>query len=363
MQANKRTSKILVADDSATLRQRICEFMKLEGFETIEASNGEEAVELAFEHRPDLILLDVVMPKISGIDVCKQLKRSGEFQQTPILMLTVKTSAYDVSEAFKAGANDYIRKPFGAEELLLRIRVHLQTKSLVTELERLNSIKNDFIGMASHDIRTPLTNILGLTIYLKNLLKDKSEDIDFALDNIETEGDRIIQMVDTMLDLSVIQSGKFTLIKQPTLLSSFLDEAFKRSSRLGERKQIIFELKNDSKRDEIYIDPYRAHQIMDNLVSNAIKYSPENTTVKIFVKDSDENLEISVVDQGIGISQENIDKIFAPFFRDTTTETYEVKGVGLGLAIVKKIVDEYDGSVSIENLDEGGTKISFCIPV
>ncbi|MCJ8343995.1 ATP-binding protein [bacterium] len=126
---------------------------------------------------------------------------------------------------------------------------------------------------------------------------------------------------------------------------------------------IKFELHNDSVREEVYIDPYRAHQIMDNLVSNAIKYSPENTTVKIFVKDIDELIEISVEDQGIGISQENIDKIFSPFFRDTTTETYEIKGVGLGLAIVKKIVDEYNGSVAIKNLDGGGTKISFRIPV
>ncbi|PCJ21237.1 MAG: hypothetical protein COB02_01240 [Candidatus Cloacimonadota bacterium] len=363
MQINTRKSKILIADDSATLRQRICEFIKLEGFETIQASNGQEALDMAFTHKPDLILLDVVMPKVNGIEVCKQLKNSGDFQQTPILMLTVKTSAYDVSEAFKAGANDYIRKPFGAEELLLRIRVHLQTKFLVTELERLNNIKNDFIGMASHDIRTPLTNILGLTIYLKNLLKNKSEDIDFALNNIETEGDRIIQMVDTMLDLSVIQSGKFTLVKQATLLPSFLDEALKRASRLGESKQIKFKLQNSSKKEEIFIDPYRAHQVMDNLISNAIKYSPENTTVKIIVNDCEKQLEISVIDQGIGISQENIDKIFAPFFRDNTIETYEIKGVGLGLAIVKKIIDEYNGSVSIQNLADGGTQISFKIPV
>mgnify|MGYP003345292234 FL=1 len=116
-------SKILVVDDSLTLRTRIIEFMTLEGFLTAEARNGAEVIPLAHDFQPDLILLDVIMPDANGIEICRELRNSPCFQNVPIIMLTVKGSAYDVSEAFKAGANDYVRKPFGAEELLLRIQI------------------------------------------------------------------------------------------------------------------------------------------------------------------------------------------------------------------------------------------------
>lgn len=361
MDDNLKGSKILVADDSLTLRKRIVEFMKLEGFETVEASSGEEVLEVTHSFYPDLILLDVVMPGKSGIEVCRSLRSLKEFHQVPILMLTVKTSAFDVSEAFKAGATDYIRKPFGAEELLLRIRVHLQTRHLLTKLEQVNRVKNDLIGMAAHDIRPPLTNILGLAQYLRNLLPKHDEEIDFALSNMEWEGERILSLVDTMLDVTVIQSGKFTLVKEWIDCARFLSDVVKKFSSLGNSRKIKIEAAYEVESAFCEIDPYRIQQVLANLISNACSHAPEQSTVTLRLMESETEIIIRVEDEGPGIQQENLDKIFLPFFRENFTDEKVKENIGLGLAISRKIAAEHGAKMSVHNLEQKGAafKISF----
>jgi len=362
METNLKNSKILVADDSLTLRKRIVEFMKLEGFETLEASSGEEVLEVVESFHPDLILLDVVMPGKSGIEVCRSLRALSSFSQVPILMLTVKTSAFDVSEAFKAGATDYIRKPFGAEELLLRIRVHLQTRHLLRKLEQVNRVKNDLIGMAAHDIRPPLTNILGLTQYLRNILDKDNEEVNFALSNMEWEGDRILSLVDTMLDVTVIQSGKFTLVKEWIDCSRFLQDVVKQFSSLGNSRKIKVECALESESSFCEIDPYRIQQVLANLIGNACSHAPEGSKVTIRLLETDSEVCLRVEDEGPGILQENLDKIFDPFFRENFTDEKVKEHIGLSLAISRKIAAEHGATMFATNLESGGAAFTICFP-
>jgi len=355
-------SRIMVVDDSVTLRKRILEFMKIEGFETAEAGTGREVLPLAGEFHPDLILLDVIMPGMDGIEVCKQLRALKEYEQVPILMLTVKGSAYDIAEAFKAGANDYVRKPFGAEELLLRIRTHLKNRRLVKELEKVGRIINEFIGMAAYDIRTPLTNILGLTQVIRNLPKDGEQDRSFALDSMEAEGERILGLVNAMLDLSDIQSGRFTVVKEEIDLNLFLSDALRRANSLGISKGVSFQLEASHTTAIIPCDPHRIQQALDNLILNAIEHSPVDGSVTLKVYNQESQVCFEILDEGPGIPQEKLDKVFTPFFRDNTREDFTEGGVGLGLGISRKIIHEHNGGIGLKSTAQGGAAFYFTLP-
>ncbi len=355
-------SKILVVDDSVTLRKRILEFMSLEGFVTQEASRGAEVIPLAKKFLPDLILMDVIMPDCDGIELCKELRTFQQFEKVPILMLTVKGSAYDVSEAFKAGANDYVRKPFGAEELLLRIRVHLHTMKLLKQLEEATDTIGKYMGLTAYEIRTPLMNILGLAEVLNQESVSKNAETNFLFKNLLTEGERLVSMVNSMLEISDLGFGKMVLSKEAVDLDLFLPEVVRKAVSLGRHRQIELTLDCSLEHSEVFMDAEKIQQALDNLFFNALDSSPQPGEVTIRARSTEDGVRIEVQDQGPGITAEDKNNIFDPFFRDSLTGHSSSRGVGLGLGITRRIIDKHNGTMGVDNNAQGGAIFYITLP-
>ena len=194
-------NKILIADDSEMIRDRIIQVLELEGFDTFEAENGKDVLELATLVKPDLILLDVVMPDINGVEICNRLRHMENLSRIPIVMLTVKASAYDISSAFKSGASDYIRKPFVAEELLLRIKVHLRNLKLQRHFESTSEIKDRIKEFTNAKFR-PLLNQINAIKNNSNYMSEHHNDVhvNYELEKLQRESEQALIELERMLN-------------------------------------------------------------------------------------------------------------------------------------------------------------------
>ena len=201
MDTEKQKIKILVADDSEMIRDRIIQVLAVEGFETFEAENGEEVLQIATQVGPDLILLDVVMPDINGFEICTTLRSMENFSRIPILMLTVKASAYDISNAFKSGASDYIRKPFVAEELLLRIKVHLKNLKLQRHFESITELKDRLKVFTKNDLQPFLNQIDCIKKHLNPDAEESYSKVTYKLEKLQEEGEQVLIKLESMLKI------------------------------------------------------------------------------------------------------------------------------------------------------------------
>ncbi len=201
MNNEKQKIKILVADDSEMIRDRIIRALATENFETYEAENGEEVLHIATQIYPDLILLDVVLPDINGVEVCNKLRSMENFPMIPILMLTVKAGAYDISNAFKSGASDYIRKPFIAEELLLRIKLHLKNLRLQHYFASTAKLVNQLETFANKDLRGLIDQIQYVKTQLNSNSTISNLEIIPKFENLEREGEQTLIRLKSLLDI------------------------------------------------------------------------------------------------------------------------------------------------------------------
>jgi len=232
------------------------------------------------------------------------------------------------------------------------------------ELEKLNNLKNQFLGMAAHDLRTPLGHILSYSEFLIDEAGPQlsAEHLEF-LHIIRSSSDFMLQLVDDLLDFAKIESGKLTLNRQPTDLIALVRHNIALNSVLASRKQIElqFEVRDDSL-PEMMLDPARIEQVLNNLTSNAIKFSNPDGTVRVSISRDGDRAVVAVADQGTGMSPEQLERLFKPFSKSVKGTTGE-KGTGLGLAIVKKIVEEHKGAIWVESEAGRGSTFYVALPI
>jgi DNA-binding response OmpR family regulator len=215
----KTVPLILIVDDTRVNLQLLGKILMKVHYELAIANSGYEALDMVKEVKPDLILLDVMMPGIDGYDVCKALKSSPDTKDIPVIFLTAKSEKEDIVTGFDLGAVDYVTKPFNSAELLARVKTHLELKyarDLLAKqnekLKQLNDVKNEFLGMAAHDLRNPIGSITTTLSYILEYLNSNlSEKQVKFLRNIEKAGKYMNVLLNDLLDLTAIESGKLTL--------------------------------------------------------------------------------------------------------------------------------------------------------
>lgn len=252
------------------------------------------------------------------------------------------TARKKIEEKFKRLANE------------LESRVELKTR----ELLELQKRKDVFISTASHELKTPITTIKGFNQILQKMLSKQPKSLHF-LDKMQVQINRLVSLINDLLDVSKIQSNKLELIKEQVVIQDFIEEVREDLQYTNEHK-IIIENKNVMK---IQADRYRLAQVLSNLLTNAIKYSPEAKEVIIRSEVKNKNLVISVEDFGIGIAETDQDKIFEPFYQASTKIRQSFSGLGLGLHISKEIVERHGGKIWVESEKGKGSKFSFKIPI
>ncbi len=366
-----RGRKILIVDDDRLNIRILGGILKTEGYVLADASSGEAAIKAYPEIRPDLVLLDVVMPGINGFDTCRALRAEHGEDCAPIIFITAKTASDDIVEGLSAGGLDYLPKPFQAREVLARIRTHLvnrqlveQQKSLVAQLSKANEAKNKFLGMAAHDLRNPLASIRGLAEFLRDgVVGELTADQVDLVNTIHSASQSMLVMVNELLDVATIESGELKIQVSEQNLSDLVEKSVFLANIEAAKKKTLIEFESAATPVIAHLDPAKIQQVVDNLLSNAVKYSPPGSLVRAVLTCSDSAALLAVRDQGPGIPEGERDKLFKDFGQLSTKPTAGEKSTGLGLAICRKIVDAHRGTIAAENLPEGGCEFRVSLPL
>lgn len=370
---------ILIVDDNRNNVDIVEQNLIESGFRVIKAYDGKEALERVKESNPDLILLDVMMPKLSGYEVCRYLKGNPQYSMIPIILLTARDDIDSKMEGFECGADDYLSKPINMLELVARVKAILHLKFLQDslaqknkelyaankKLKELDQLKTDFTAMIVHDIRNPLTSVLYALECVEDFFNFKAsiDETKQMLESGMTQVKRILNLVNDLLDIAKIEDDKLELVKEYFDITELIQYIITNVQPIiRERKQSI-----DSKFFQnqvlVYGDSEKISRVIENLLSNAIKFSPEGETITITLEPYEEDfIKVSVKDKGEGIPADVIPKLFDRFQQVRRRREGKMKGTGLGLTISKKFVEAHGGRIWVESVPNQGSTFSFTIP-
>jgi len=360
-------SRILVVDDDEIIRKLLRRVLERSGFIVDEAASGEQAIGCIDRNPPDLILLDVVMDGIDGFITCRKVKNIEGMDEVPIIFVTGRSDTGSIVEGLDAGGSDYITKPINRHEALARIRNHLKMRSLmrlqrefIDGLKKANLAKNRIIGVASHDLRNPLASIRGLSEFLADLgpLNDEQKEVAHT---IQSTSDSMLHLVDELLDLSVIESGEERSEMEACQVLDLVASSLNIYQFTANKKGIKLELDDCGGVPELLmLDKMQFRRLIDNLLSNAVKYSPPESHIRVIAERENGTLRISVEDEGPGIPENEMHKLFTDFGKTSVQPTGNETSTGLGLSICKKIVESHKGRIFVKNrTDRSGARFFF----
>lgn len=368
---------ILIVDDTPENIDILVDL--LEDFDKQIAINGKDALETAWEgDPPDLILLDIMMPGMDGYEVCEKLRANEQTKDVPVIFLTAKTEKDDIVKGFEAGGQDYITKPFDARELMERVKTQLELKTQREILKNMNVIleekvqertaelnesnenldkankqllvldeaKNQFLMLISHEIRTPLNGIVGSAYFLKDMIDDP-ELIEF-LDMLKESVDRLDKFSRTALEITQMQTVGRGMDKANINVNTVVGKVIESNIRGAKEKHCTLSANYTGAESILGIEDFFTRAV-EELISNAIKYSNENTIIEIKTFEEDNKLKFSVTDTGEVIPPEKIENITKPF---GLAKDHHDKDIGLGLAYVQTFLDIHDASIEITSSEK-----------
>ncbi|MBC2607389.1 response regulator [Pelagicoccus albus] len=353
---------VLVIDDDRTTQGIVSKFLKQADYGTLAALRAEEARSLISEKKPELILCDVNMPGEDGITLCQRLKSDEDTSDIPIIIFTGSTELNTMSRAFEAGANDYVVKPIRKAELLTRckrqieeFRARNEAKRKINTLHKQNTSKTRFLSVASHDLRNPLASIRGISQYLDGekfgtLNESQKEMVRCIIDASEN----MLTLVEDLLDVSKIELDHFDLSKEQLAPAALMEQTCLLQQPAAEKKSIAISHTDSTDGALASIDKRLIMRTIENLVTNAIKFSPRETEIRLETRFEDQWIALSVKDGGPGIPEDEFDKLFREFSRTSNMPTAGESTSGIGLYVVKRIVTSHGGEISVENRPEGG---------
>lgn len=377
--APARMLNILLVDDRPENLLVLEELLAKEGRRFVRAGSGNEALRYVLKGSIGLILLDVQMPDMDGFEVASLIKSNPLTRDIPIIFMTAisKDEKYAL-KGFEGGGIDYLYKPLNPDITRAKIGVfeelfHRQEDlkaangQLVKnnhELEDLNMQKNYLLGMAAHDLRNPIWVISQLSELLAGgMAGDVTEEQIQFLSSIRESSDYILHIIEDLLDVTKIEAGKMSLDIRPTDMRALLGQNISLNRMIAGKKDIRLEWKEDLRSAYLYIDAVKIGQVINNLVSNAIKYSPRETLISIHAEEKDDRLSLSVKDQGLGIPKEEQYKLFNGFQTTSVRGTAGEKSTGLGLLICSKIIKAHGGTIEVVSEPGKGSTFWFSIPV
>ena len=371
MEINPSEYKILIVDDVMSNVLLLKVLLTNEKFAIATASNGRQALEQVEKENPDLVLLDVMMPDMSGFEVAQHLKSNPNTADIPIIFLTALNSTADIVKGFQVGANDFISKPFNKEELIIRVTHQISlvaAKRLILskteELQRTIAGRDKLYSVIAHDLRSPMGSIkMVLNMLILNLPSEKigAEMYELLTMANQTTED-VFSLLDNLLKWTKSQIGKLNVVYQDVDLVEVPDGVIEIFSMVASLKKIrIHEMKPEKMMVNADIDMLKT--VVRNLLSNAIKFSKENSEVLVKMEEVDGMAVVSVQDYGCGISEEGQKKLLHTDTHFSTFGTNNEEGSGLGLLLCKDFVVKNGGKLWFTSKEGEGSIFSFSIPV
>lgn len=367
-------ANILIVDDQLNNLKIISELLSSE-YNIYTSTSGAQTFKILEKILPDLILLDIMMPQMSGFQVCEKIKENPTTREIPVIFLTAKTSTEDILQGFSKGAADYIGKPVNPKEILARVKNHIQLKKakdkieeMNSQLETLNKEKDKFFSIISHDLKNPMGAISTLSKMLtKEIQEEGLKNIEEShvlktLDLIGQGTDSTYNLLQNLLTWSRTQTGRIKINKRHFLFNDLLNNVIYFCQSLASNKNINIKMECEEK-IRIYADLDMLRTALTNLITNAIKFTEIGGSVTIQASLGLDKIIVSVIDTGVGISQERIGKLFAIDEKVSTKGTGKEEGTGLGLLISKEFIDMHNGQLWVESKEDEGSKFSFSLPI
>ena len=355
IQPNQKVHTILIVDDTQIVRYSLKRILKNKAYQIYEANNATEMFELLSKIEPDTILLDAMMPGMTGFDACRICKADDNWKHIPIIMVTSLSQSEYVQHSLDAGADDFIKKPVNALELRARVRSALRIKQQFDELQQLLQIREQMASILVHDMRTPLSSIV-LNVDIANHFV-KNPRIIKALNTIRSQSERLQSLTTDMLMTAQLDEGHVQLDCQPINPFTLATEALARFADLANKHDITLQVDGEENSAEINADQRLMERVFDNLLSNALKYSPAGSTVTIRLFQGQcanaPHLYIDVTDEGPGILPAERELIFDRFGIGSIGSKRGDR-FGLGLPFCRLVVEAHGGALTVcDNIPTG----------
>ena len=345
---NKDRAQICVVDDNRVARETLSAILRVAHYEVITAESGSSALELLERTSPDVILLDVIMPDIGGIELCTMIKSNPEWKHIPIILITAEMDRDLLIEGLNAGADEFLIKPVGAAELRARISTMLRIKYQYDALQATLTLREDLANMIVHDIRSPLSAAIlySQMIERRGVFDEKAEK---HLKIVQTQLNRINSFLGDMLVIAKMERGKLLLSVQSVDVNKLIKEVAEVYNHvlLSSNRHLKLDLGQDI--PLISADPNLFRRVIDNLLSNATRFAPPSTSVTVQTRydQISEVVIIKVEDEGKGIEVEHRERIFDRY--EVVSVKNEGFGVGLGLAFCKMVTEAHGGEIWVED--------------
>jgi signal transduction histidine kinase len=419
--------EILVVEDSPTQALKLKYILEKQDYTVRLAVNGKEGLDTVRQRRPTLVISDVLMPEMDGYDFCNAIKTDDALKDIPVILLTTLSDPQDIIRGLESGADNFLNKPYSEEALLSRIKyilINLDVRSRMrtgmgieiyfankkhyltseriqiidlllstyenaveknAELEQmnkklrrmqeemeqnneklklLNEQKNMLLGMAAHDLRNPLYLIEGYSDFLQ---KDNSENLNpeqrTILSAIQSSSTYMVQMINDLLDVHKIETGKMDLNLQETDFTTLVQKVLDRQEFAANQKGVDISLSKPEQVPVCLLDGSRMEQVISNLLDNAIKFSFKGSVIEVFYQYDDETILFSVRDHGPGIPEKEQSRLFKAFSTTSVKPTGSERSTGLGLAIARNIIEKHHGKIWVESEQGNGSTFSFSLPV
>ena len=393
--------QILIVDDTLANLKLLTTLLFEHGYQVRPVSSGVRALESVAIEKPDLIILDVIMPEIDGYEVCRRLKLNEHSRDIPVIFISALDEVVNKVTGFKAGGVDYIPKPFQEEEVLIRVETHLSLSRLQQQLQarnvqleeeivqrkraeeelikaqeerrRLNDImeqdriKTEFFANISHELKTPINVIFSaLQLYESNLKEcldcNITSNCHKYINSMKQNCYRLLRLANNLIDITKIDVGYFEIHKINSNIINLIENITLSVANYIESKELSLIFDTDIEEKIIACDPNKIERIILNLISNAIKFTNATGSIFVNILDKGDTVEISIKDTGVGMDKKHLDDIFKKFHQVDKSLSRKAEGSGIGLSLVKSIVELHGGKISAKSKPDEGSIFKIELP-
>lgn len=403
--------RVLVVDDLEANRAMLSRRLERRGFSTVMAEDGPTALKLLEGDNFDVVLLDIMMPGMSGMDTLRLIRSIRNASELPVIMVTAINERDGIGEAIKSGANDYITKPVDIDITVARIHTQVERRRAAAALkaanenlkrrveertldlehindelrdeikrrrdlettlreakrkaEAANKAKSEFLATMSHELRTPLNSIIGFSDLIRQQLKsipDADRFTEYAT-YINESGHHLLRIVNDILDLTKIDAGKTVLNESHIRVDDLFDRSIRLVEAIAAKHEVSIDFRGDCGSLEVFCDEILMRRALLNMLSNAIKFSREGAKVEARADlDAQGDLHLSIADTGVGIAKDDIEKVLEPFGQADSRLSRKHEGTGLGVPLTKSLVELHGGRFEIDSELDVGTTVTLVLP-